>query len=424
VLPGSRAVVFTVRRSALVWGREEIALQRLDRDERVRVLDRGADARYVATGHLLFADFGSLAAVPFDLGTLTVTGPAVPLVGHVAQALNEAAREEDTGAGQFAASSRGDLVHLRREGGIAPSARHVLAWMGLDGRVTPLPVEPRHYLQPRLSPDGTRIATIVRDLASVDLWLYDLRRSAWTPLTEDADVQGFAWSPDGRELVLADRRRAGVLAARAGAPVRELVRTEGVHLLPSSWSPGGQVALVTGRDAAHLDVALLGLRDPVPALSAISARTAVESFAEHSPDGRWLAYVSAESRQDEVYVRPAAGPGERTRVSVGGGSNPLWRPDGRAIYFATRRGGGAGVLLQAADVEPRGDALRVGPARAVLTLPDVELGRATNGWDITPDGTRFLVVLRAPAEAPPELTRAEYRPGFGTVLQARVRAAR
>jgi len=416
VLPGSRAVLFTVRHSTLAWSREEIALQRLDRDERVRLLDHGADARYVPTGHLLFADFGSLAAVPFELETLAVTGPPVPLVEHVAQALNEASASEDSGSGQFAASATGDLAYLRREGGIAPSARLVLAWMDLRGHLSPLPVEPRHYVQPRLSPDGTRIATIVRNLESVDLWLYDLRRGAWTPLTEDADAQGFAWSPDGTELVVADPARTFVQAARAGAPARDVVRSDGARLLPSSWSRVGQVAFLTGLDSARLDIETITLRDPARRVMPFATHKAHEAFAEFSPDGRWIAYASGESGQDEVYVRPSADEGDRVQVSTGGGSNPIWRRDGREILFAARRGGGPGILLQAAPIDARPGGLAVGPTRTVLTLPDVELGLAVNGWDVASDGRRFLVAVHVRGDADPPVTHAEFVKHFGTRL--------
>ena len=288
--------------------------------------------------------------------------------------------------------------------------------MDLRGRLSPLPVEPRHYVQPRLSPDGTRIATILRDLQSVDLWLYDLRRGAWTPLTEDADVQGFAWSPDGTELVVADPAHMFVQAARAGAPARDVVRSGGARLLPSSWSRVGQVALVTGLDSARLDIETMTLRDPARRVMPFSAHKAHEAFAEFSPDGRWLAYASGESGQDEVYVRPSAGEGDRVQVSTGGGSNPIWRRDGREILFAARRGGGPGILIQAVRIETHSNRLTVGPARAVLTLPDVDLGLSANGWDVAPDGTRFLVSVRVPGDPDPPVTHVEFVQHFGTRL--------
>jgi serine/threonine-protein kinase len=436
-LPGGQAVVFTVRHSALAWGRESIAVQRLAGGDPATLVERGTDARYVPTGHLVFMDLGALTAVPFDAATLAVTGPPVVLLEHVAQALNEAAPAEDGGGGQFAVSARGDLVYVRREGGVAPSARLVLAWVDARGRVELLPVEPRHYVQPRLSPDGTRIATIVRDLASVDLWLYDLRRSAWTALTEDADVQGAAWSPDGRELVVATPGDVVVRAARAASPGRPIARLDGRAARPSSWSRAGQVAVLTGRDSAHLRIACLGTeatppggaRGTVPVLLgapdppvARRRRGATERFAEFSPDGRWLAFASDESGRDEVYVR-SAGSGDTTAVQVsdGGGSHPLWRREGLTLYYASRPAHAPGALLRAVPLVVDGATLRAGPPRTVTALPDADLGSDVNGWDVSLDGTRFLMALAAQDRVPVLTTHVEYLLDFGGVLRARVR---
>ena len=112
-----------------------------------------------------------------------------------------------------------------------------------------------------------------------------------------------------------------------------------------------------------------------------------------SPDGRWLAYISDESGRDEIYVEPFRRPGERLRVSRGGGGQPKWRGDGRELFYRSHDG-----QLMAVDVQEAASGLEVGtpeglfPADALRAAPGV--GPESDEYAVTADGQRFLLMMR------------------------------
>jgi eukaryotic-like serine/threonine-protein kinase len=205
LLPGGRAILFTVaRRDA--WDTAQIVVQSLDSARRQVVVERGADARYVPTGHLVYALDGTLLAVPFDVTRLNVTGDAVPLAEDVAQFNVKA---------QFAVSNQGTLVYVPRDA-IGRFQPRTLVWVDRQRREVPIKgVPPRMYFYPRLSPDGTRVALDVRDEAN-DIWIWHLARETLERLTLEPTFEQFGvWAPDGKTVIYASSRLGGPLAPRS-----------------------------------------------------------------------------------------------------------------------------------------------------------------------------------------------------------------
>jgi eukaryotic-like serine/threonine-protein kinase len=162
LLPGGRSILFTLARGNGA-DTEQIVVQSLENGSRRVVLDQGSDARYAATGHLVYASDSRLFALPFDVRTLAATGPPVPVVDDVARA--------PTGIAQFAISSSGALVYV-------PADRRVrtLVWVDRQGREEPFEAPTRRYLAPRLSPDGIRVALEIDN----DIWVFDRTRNTFT----------------------------------------------------------------------------------------------------------------------------------------------------------------------------------------------------------------------------------------------------
>ena len=158
LLPGGRAILFTLAARLGEWDTAQIVVQSLDSDRRDVVVERGTDARYVPTGHLVYALDETLLAVPFDVTRLAVTGDAVPLVEDVAQQAVTA---------QFAISNQGALVYVPSDAIAGLQRPRTLVWVDRQGHEVPIKgVPPRMYFYPRLSPDGTRVALDVRDQAT------------------------------------------------------------------------------------------------------------------------------------------------------------------------------------------------------------------------------------------------------------------
>jgi serine/threonine-protein kinase len=197
ILPDGKSLLFTIGDGSN-WDDAQIVVQSLTTGERRELIEGGIDARYVSTGHLVYAlpsspvsfSFrGTLVAVPFDAARLQVTGGPVSLVEGVA--LAEAAA---TGAAHFSFSDTGSLVYVNS---FEIERARTLVWVDREGREEPLEAEPRPYTYPRISPDGTRVALQIRDQEQ-DIWIWDFVRETLTRFTFDAGWDLYSlWTPDG-----------------------------------------------------------------------------------------------------------------------------------------------------------------------------------------------------------------------------------
>ncbi|MBI4265076.1 MAG: PD40 domain-containing protein [Acidobacteria bacterium] len=401
MLPGGRAVLFTLLAQGGNWDQAEIVVQSLDSGDR-RVLVRGGrDARYVATGHLVYALETTLLAVPFDADALEVAGGPVPLVEDVANAAGI------TGAAHFALAADGTLVYV---GGVAALARRTPAWVDRQGREEAIKAPPRAYRYPRLSPDGTRVALDLRD-EQQDVWIWHLAGETLTRLTLDpANEQYGVWASN--ERIVFGSPRAGsatnlFMQSADGTGAAERLTESQRTQFPMAVSLDGSRLVFredTGSGSTDLMmVSLDGERRPQPLVQT----PFTEYNAEISPDGRWLAHESNESGRFEIYVRPFPNVNDRRwQVSTEGGTRPLWARSGRELFYIT----------------PAGDALMSmgivsGPAFKVATptkLLDTRAyyfpigtgtGQGSPGrmYDVSPDGRRFLMLKAAAdsTDAPP-----------------------
>ena len=364
LLPGGRHALVTVD--------GEIALLTLESGE-LRLLLPGSQARYLPTGHLLYApDPGRevLQLVPFDLRRLTVTGSPVSAVANVF-------RGEAGSALSFAVSRTGTLVY------VAGGFNRSLAWRDPAGRERPIPAQPMGYRTPRLSPDARYLAVTV-DPRPSEIWVLDLERPGSNlRFPHPSHSLGPAWSPDGERLAFS-RDDVVWMRWREG---RE-ARTVAERPLPqwgAAWAPDGRLLAMEPNPETRGDLVIL---DPRDGSSDYFLRTPAEEKAPAvSPDGRWLAFASDVTGAFEVYVVSYPVPGERYRVSTGGGNDPAWRAGGRVLTY---RGGNS---LMEVDVSTSPGFRVLGEPREIFTDPTESL--RLFGWDIASDG-RFVIVRGDP----------------------------
>jgi Tol biopolymer transport system component len=264
-----------------------------------------------------------------------------------------------------------------------------------NGTEQPLPAPPREYDWPRLAPDGRRIAVEV----SGQTWIYDTARDALTRLTfAGTSNDAPAWSPDGTRIAVRSNREGppgGIfwqMADGSGADER-LSTPEQVADLVQSFSPDGQFISFTRPDPrTQRDIWILSVRDRTRKV--FLATPATEGAGRFSPDGRWLAYVSDESGQPEIYVQPFPGPGGKWQISTDGGSEPAWNPNGRELFYRT----GDSMMAVPVTTQPSFSAGR--PAelfKGTYLASTFPLTGTT--YDVTRDGQRFVMIKDQGASA-------------------------
>ena len=397
-MPDGRTLLYTVRKRQWSWGDEEVVAQTLATGTRKVLLKDAVDARYVPTGHLVFLRRGVLFAVPFDAERLEIRGTPIAVLDGVAQALTAGNSDYVTGAGQFAIAANGALAWV--PGPVVPYPGAKLVTVDRRGQVSPLPAPARSYgPAARVSPDGRRLAVMIRTLTDAAVSLYDVDRGTTTLLAGGGEAWIPIWSRDGRNLAfawLADGRRAlAVQLADGTAPPQ--VRMLG-DLTASSFTPGGrQIAAV--RDSRDIVIVTV---EPGQSPEQVVAHPPqhTERWPEFSPDGRWLAYGSDASGRFEVYVRPYPGPGPAEPVSIDGGWSPAWAPTGRELFFVSLPDPEGKRRLMAVEFAP-GSPPRIGRPRALFAFDPRDLRLACTPvrcYDVAADGERFYATQ---AQAPP-----------------------
>jgi eukaryotic-like serine/threonine-protein kinase len=380
-LPGGKTVLYSINTQYNPDYGKIVALTLATGERRV-VLEGGANPRYSASGHIVFARAGAILAAPFELSRLEVTGPAVTLI--------EGIRIEEWGAAQFALATEGTLVYV--SGG--PAWIGKLTWVDQQGISKPFAAPAQAYGPVSLSPDSQRLAVQVTGATS-DLWIYELARGTFTRLTVEGLNYRPLWTPDGRGIVYyrisSPDQLQLVRQIADGSDAPEVLITSKHTSLPGSWSPDGKLLAFqdhhpeTGFDLWTLPME--GDRQPISWLKT--------KFNEWGPvfsrDGKWIAYISDESGQYEVYVRPYPGPGGKRQISTTGGEEVLWSRDGRTLYYRE----GVKFISVAIQTQPefRADAPKVMFEGPYLNVPGVS-------YDVAPDGQHFLMIEENQKQAP------------------------
>jgi serine/threonine-protein kinase len=387
VLPGGKAIIFTVSYGGIdSFDDARIDVVTLDTRKRQTLVQGGFCPRYSPSGHIVYARGGSLYAVPFDAKSLEVTGSPTKVVEGVFMSTN-------TGAAHFDVSRAGALAYLA---GKAEGGERTLVWVDRQGKATPLPLPPRSYVFPRVSPDGKQIAFEVEGV-NHDLYAYDPDREVTTKMTTDGLSHAPVWTPDGKHIAFRSWK-AGTMTMwwmpsdRSGP--EERLTTIGERQSVVSFSPDNHYVAFnqmdtgsTGNDIWILPMA--GDRNPQPfAKSRFS-----EGSARFSPDGKWVAYCTDEPGQNEVFVQLWPGPGPRIQVSSKGGSDPIWSRDGRELFYRH----GDQMMVVAVTTQP---ALQVSKPQSLweghyshgMSSSCGPAGTTEANYDITSDGQRFLMV--------------------------------
>jgi Tol biopolymer transport system component len=379
LLPGGKSVLFSAIDDR---ADPQTFVQPLNGGERKPLL-RGHSTRYVPSGHLVYVQSGSLMAVPFDLARLEVTGPPVVVVPGVTPAFRLRTMPASFNR-LFEVSPSGTLAYISA----GRPHQHALVWVDRSGREEPTGASGGTYAQPRVSPDGRRIAVVVRGDDQHDIRLYEPGRNTWNLFTTEGNSEFPLWTRDGTRLTYNTDRSNNVSiewkrADGSGPPETIVPGAFGRRPFPFSWSPDGLLAFVFVRPAQDIYTVHPGSGvEPKPFV----ATPFVEGAPMFSPDGHAIAYVSNETGRNEIHLRPFPGPGEKLVVSTGGGNEPMWSPTGRELFYRV------GDAMMAVDVTTSPN-FKVGTPHRLFEKPyEPSISLYANYSTI--DGQRFLMIKR------------------------------
>jgi hypothetical protein len=389
-LPGGKKFLYFV--FSLSQDKTGTYVGSLDDKTPLLLLRGGYGAAYAAPGYLVFTREKTLLAQAFRPDTLKLGGDPVTLADAIG--VNELEYAH------FSVPASGRILAYRRGGSFLGSE---LRWFGRNGEPQATVASTDRYWSTRLSPNGRSIAVEIQDphTRANNIWLYDLEPSARRRLTFGSnDAVAPQWSPDG-SLVIYSMRQEGQpywlyqKPASGAGQEEQLLRTE-ADAFAQDWSRDGRFLLYVMLDAAGKRggiwlLPMQGDRKPVP----LPQPTGDAAYPRFSPDTRWIAYRSNESGQNEIYVVPSQSANGKWQVSVGGGDWPVWRADGKELFYIA-----TDDRLMAVPI--RGGATFAFGAPQPLFQTNVLKGLGGR-YDASPDGRRFLF-LTGKQEGPAPLT--------------------
>ena len=390
-LPNGKGVLFTVIQGEGGVASRVIAVASTATGAH-KVLVRGVYARYAETGHLLYVTADrALMAVAFDQDEMTVSGEPVVLARDVELRGNLAVPD-------LAISSDGTLVYTTGAGATDGGAP---VWVDRDGKASPI----AEGWAPRashvsVSPDGSQLAIAIQDAGVTNLWVRRLNQSGnASKLTFEGglDIRP-SWSPDGRRILFISQTDGirSAFARRADGTGN----SEPILRFPPSMGEeqAVQEALLTndgawlvyragGGTAANL-YARRTVGDTTPVILANSIHP--ENSVTVSPDGRWVAYASSETGRYDVYVRPFPDVSTgKWLISVDGGTEPLWAPNGRELFYRNGKG-----EMVAVAVSPGGGAPPTGLQRVLFDATAYATDQQQRAYGVSQDGKRFVMLAQ------------------------------
>lgn len=368
------ALLFTVgERGSTTRKSDRISVLSLQSGEQ-KDLIAGASPHGAQKDYLVYYRDRALWVARFDSESLTITSESVPIVSDI--------HYEDFA--HYSLSSDGTLVYVVD----ANLKGRQLVWVDRSGLQSTIPIEPRPFIMPRISPDGEQIAVVVDNVGGADLWLYSLRRGIMTRLTNDESREASpVWSHDGSFIVYSSNRVDDLFRVTTDGTnsVEQLTDSDRYQFAYSIMPDDRQILFAEGsRNTFPSDIAVLTLGSGEPPEQLLNSEFN-EGEPAISPDGQWLAYVSNRSGSAEIYVRPFSKLNEaEIQVSVGGGYQPRWTSDGRELAYR----GPSDLMIVDITTEPE---FQAGKPEPLLSLGEY-LYYDMRNFDIAPDGQRFLMV--------------------------------
>jgi serine/threonine-protein kinase len=394
-LPGGKALLYLIARVPSDYESGSIAVMTLPDHKKKILLERvGMYPRYVAGGYLTYVSKGTLFAVQFDPERLEIRGQPKPVLEGIVS-------QPAIGYAQVDFSRNGMLVY--RKGRNADVA--TLSWLDRSGKATPLLDTNSFYgIQPRVSPNGDRVSTMVIDGPNASVWVYDWKRGTQLRMPGPSNAYSFpAWTSDGRYLLLqgvgglywvrADAAKDPQLFIKGGGVIAGRMPDDGSKLPFYEMNSSGDSVIRIA--AIKYDSGEPKAEEPETFLQ-VKTGTPLPAF---SPDGHWLAYTDAESGSNQIYVRAYPDRGEKWQVSNDGGFAPVWSRTRPELIYQGEDG-----KLMAAGYTIRNGSLVPEKPRLWTPRKVASIGFGQN-FDLAPDGEHVAGLLQPDTPGSREMLR-------------------
>jgi Tol biopolymer transport system component/DNA-binding winged helix-turn-helix (wHTH) protein len=405
-LPDGRHFVFCARifRGRVNPTRSGILLGSLDSTSRQFLLASRTRAAVTPSGYLLFVRGGTLLAQRLDLSRFQLVGAPLAVAENLTVNMDRLtniprpARDAEVKAGlpatvppaAFSVSDNGVLVYHS-----APPQKSQLVWYSRDGKRLGTAGEPREYNQLFLSPDERLAAVSIRndkmDRTHWNIWLLHLETNVLSRLTFgdglDADP---VWSPDSSKIVYGSYKaeegeKIDLMELTLGERSPRLFYTDGRANKPEAWSPDGRFFLFKREEQAIFSLPTSGDRKPAALLDTPYAK----GRFQFSPDGHWLAYMSPESGAPEIYASSFPDMTRTRQISTGGGCTPVWRKDGKELFYMAAPG-----QVMSVDVKA-GFSFETSPPKMLFHAGEVPLftqNYCIGQYGVAANGQKFLLI--------------------------------
>ena len=347
-----------------------ITIRNSETKERRIIADDVGRALYVPSGHIVYPRAGELLAIPFDLDTLEVTGSEVPVTESRMAVPGVFPRS-------FTFSAEGTMVYIPLDKDTGEA--RTLVWVDRQGNEEPIALPVRPYSSVRISPDGTRLAVDHLDFENV--WVCDLNRGSTQRLTFAAGRNYRPiWANNGEHIIFLSSRLeyTAIYSKRAdGVGNAKRIVTDPLYPYPEAISPDGKTlvfrSVAVSKPTSY--VSMDGDGEP----SVLLEGKFQERNVRISPDGKWMSYESAETGRFEIYVQSFPDAGAKWQVSIEGGQQAVWNPDGSELFYWE------GVRLMAVDIEME-PIFSARDPKPLFVMP------SKVSYDVSPDGERFVVI--------------------------------
>ncbi|MFZ0336724.1 MAG: hypothetical protein WAL45_01735, partial [Terracidiphilus sp.] len=386
-LPDGRHFIFRVM--AGISEQHFIGVGSLDSKAVEHLAQEDSNALYAPPGYLFYLDHRTLMARPFNAKTLRFTGPEVAVAQNVGEL-------QGSDEGFFSVSPAGVLAYQTGQG-IATTSQ--MTWFSRTGQKLGTLGPPDIYAAPALSPDGGQVAVELGPHGSSNIWVYDLKRGTGSRLTFDpAGDLNPVWSPDGKRVLFSSNREGQYdiyqLAADGLGSTQPVFQSKDQNKELDDLSADGRYLVYdTGADHIGLrGLPLFGDRKPFIFVQS----SPHDGCAAFSPNGHYVAYTSDETGRAEVYVQTFPQPNGKWQISASGGTEPMWRRDGKELFFLTLE-----QKLMVVDVNTASPGFQAGIPKPLFQAQLIPLWLWRNIYVPTPDGQRFLMLTPA-GDAKPE----------------------